>query len=250
MKNTLSTYISYIPHVLHNMTFVVAEIGVNWDGDFELAKEMMSNAKEPGCNAVKFQSFEQSMVKNHPEASRLIKTSISKSNVETINELSKSVGIEWFCTPMYPAAVDILEPFVKRFKIRVADGRPLLENKSSELFEKILKTEKEIIISSEKTPKGTKFYDIPKIHWLYCVSKYPCELTDLDFRNINDFEGYSNHCPNLVAPLTAVALDIKILEVHITSDKSKNYADNNVSFDYNELKDLLRSIRQIEKILR
>ena len=229
MKNTLSTYISYIPHVLHNMTFVVAEIGVNWDGDFELAKEMMSNAKEVGFNAVKFQSFEQSMVKDHPEASRLIKTSISKSNVETINELSKSVGIEWFCTPMYPLAVHILEPFVKRFKIRVADGRPLLENKSSELFEKILKTEKEIIISSEKTPKGTKFYDIPKIHWLYCVSKYPCELTDLDFRNINDFEGYSNHCPNLVAPLTAVALDIKILEVHITSDKSKNYADNNVS---------------------
>jgi len=48
------------------MFFVVAEIGVNWDGDFELAKEMIKNAKESGCDAVKFQAYQEEIVKNHP----------------------------------------------------------------------------------------------------------------------------------------------------------------------------------------
>ena len=124
------------------MVFVVAEIGVNWDGNFELAKEMMNKAKEAGCNAIKFQAYLEGMVKDHPERPRLMASTITKANVETINELSKSVGIEWFCTPMYPEAVDMLEPFVKKLKIRLADGKPLLENKTSELLQRVLKTKK------------------------------------------------------------------------------------------------------------
>ena len=232
------------------MTFVVAEIGVNWDGNFDLAKEMMINAKESGCNAVKFQAFDEKLIKGHPEASRLINSAISKSNVEVINKLAKEVGIEWFCTPMYVEAVDMLDPFVIRYKIRVADGKPLLENKNSELFNRVLLTGKEIIISSEVSPQGTTYYKHPKIKWLYCVPKYPCELSDLDFRNIKDFDGYSNHCPNFVAPLTAAIMGSEIIEVHITSDKSKNFADNNVSFDYNELRELVKSIRFSEKIIK
>ena len=48
------------------MVFVVAEIGVNWDGDFEIAKSMMENARNAGCNAVKFQSFNEDIIKDHP----------------------------------------------------------------------------------------------------------------------------------------------------------------------------------------
>ena len=59
------------------MVFVVAEIGVNWDGDFEIAKSMMKNAKNAGCNAVKFQSFNEDVIKDHPQKSRLFKSSIS-----------------------------------------------------------------------------------------------------------------------------------------------------------------------------
>ncbi|MGI0022957.1 MAG: N-acetylneuraminate synthase family protein, partial [Nitrososphaeraceae archaeon] len=173
------------------MTFVVAEIGVNWDGDFDLVKEMMMVAKGSGCDAVKFQAYEDNMVKNHPERSRLIKSTISKLNIETINGLAKSVGIEWFCTPMYPEAVEILDSYVKRFKIRVADGKPLLENKTSELFEQILKTNKEIIISCQTSPRGCKYFGYSKIRWLYCVPKYPCSLEELDFRDIKNFDGFS-----------------------------------------------------------
>ena len=130
------------------MVFVIAEIGVNWDGNFETAKNMIKNAKISGCDAVKFQSFNEEIIKNHPEKSRLIKSSISKNNIEVINELAKEIGIEWFCTPMTVDAVTLLDPYVKRFKIRELDSRELLENKMTKLVESVLKTEKPIMISS------------------------------------------------------------------------------------------------------
>ena len=58
------------------MVFIIAEIGVNWDGDFELARVLMENAKNAGCNAVKFQAFNEKIVKDHPAAKRLIKSAI------------------------------------------------------------------------------------------------------------------------------------------------------------------------------
>lgn len=230
------------------MVFVVAEIGVNWDGDFELAKQMMNMAKKCGCNAVKFQAFDYNIVKEHPESDRLMKSAVSKDNVDKIDKISKEIDIEWFATPMYPDAVTLLEPYVKKFKIRVADGRSLFQNKSSEIIDRIMKTKKNFIISVEKNPKILSAYSQKNISWLYCVSKYPCEFSDLDFSNIENFDGYSNHCPHFLAPLTAVILGSKIIEVHITSDKSKDFADNNVSFDYDELENLMKLIRLAEKI--
>ena len=98
--------------------FILAEIGVNWDGDFVLVREMMETVKKLGCNAVKFQSFNEEQVKEHPEFVRLMKSSISKNNIKKINEIANEIKIEWFCTPMYENAVDLLDPYVNRFKIR------------------------------------------------------------------------------------------------------------------------------------
>ena len=165
------------------MVFVVAEIGVNWNGDFEIAKSMMENARNAGCNAVKFQSFNEDIIKDHPQKSRLFKSSISKNNIEIINELAKETGIEWFCTPMTVDAVELLNPFVKRFKIREYDGRELVENKITDLFENLLETGKQIMISTEKSPTNCKFFKHPQVQWLYCVPKYPCNINDLDFKN-------------------------------------------------------------------
>ena len=230
------------------MVFVIAEIGVNWDGNFEIAESMIENAKNAGCDAVKFQSFNEDIIKEHPQKSRLFKSSISKSNIEVIDQLAKKIEIEWFCTPMTVDAVDLLNPFVKRFKIREYDGRELVENKIIELFENLLKTEKQIMISTEKSPTNCKFFKHPQVQWLYCVPKYPCNINTLDFKNIKKFHGFSNHCCDITAPLTAAILGANIIEVHITSDKSKDFLDNNVSFEYTELNELVRLIRCFEKI--
>ena len=232
------------------MIFLVAEIGVNWDGDFKLAREMMKNAKEAGFNAVKFQAFNKEIIKDHLEVNRLIKCAISTENIDEINNIAKSVGIEWFCTPMYPEAVKLLEPYVKRYKVRVSDGRILLKNESSELFDLILETKKDVIVSVEQNPSTSKYFNRSQIKWLYCVSKYPCDLNDLDFSEINFFDGFSNHCPQIIAPLSAAILGTKIIEIHVTSDKSKKFVDNPVSFDYTDQKKLVKLIRDSEKIKR
>ncbi len=230
------------------MVFIVAEIGVNWDGDFELVSQMMNNAKISGCNAVKFQAYQEETVKDHPERIRLMRSTISASNIDRINDISKLVGIEWFCTPMYADAVDLLEPYVSRYKIAESDGRSLLENKTSELLNRVLNTDKEIIISSQKSPRNSVYYQNSKIKWLYCVPKYPADIEDFDFVNLRDFNGFSNHCTHLIVPLTAAILGTGILEIHITSDKSKDFIDNNVSYDYSELKNLVELIRLSEQI--
>ena len=229
------------------MVLVIAEIGINWDGNFETAKNMMKYAKISGCDAVKFQSFNEETIKNHPQKSRLIKSSILKNNIETINQLAKEIGIEWFCTPMTVEAVTLLNPYVKRFKIRELDGRELLKNKMTKLVESVLKTEKPIMISSNEYPKnGNKFCNHPQIQWLYCVPKYPCSINNINFNQISNFDGYSNHCPEIIAPLTAVNFGAQIIEVHITDDKSKDYFDNNVSFGYKELDELIKLIHHRE----
>ncbi|MHA7646455.1 N-acetylneuraminate synthase family protein [Nitrosopumilus sp. S4] len=226
------------------MVFIVAEIGVNWDGDYEILKQMVSNAKNAGCDAVKFQAYKKELVEKHPESSRLIRSAISKENIERVDEICKNEGIEWFCTPMYEEAVDFLNPYVKRFKIREYDGREILENRKTKLFEKIWKTQKEVIISANKSPKTSKIFGESRVKWLYCVPKYPCKIEEIDFSNIKDFDGYSNHHPHFIAPLTATILGADIIEIHVTLDKSKDYIDNNVSFDFDELKNLIENIRK------
>lgn len=235
---------------IHSGVLIVAEIGVNWDGNFEFAEQMMNIAKNAGCDAVKFQAFNEKLIAEHPEKERLLKTSISKENVKKIDDISKRIGIEWFCTPMFPEAIEFLEPYVKRYKIRVFDGRPLFENKWTELLEQVTKTGKEVIISCEKDPTQTKLYQNKKIRWLYCVPKYPCSLEDLDFSHIENFNGYSNHCPDIIAPLTSVILGARIIEVHITLDKSRDFIDNPVSFEPNELSEMVEKIRKSERIIK
>lgn len=230
------------------MTFIIAEIGVNWNGDFLLVKEMIRKSKEIGCNAVKFQAFNQKILGKHPQSERLLKSAISCDNIEHIDAISKEIGIEWFCTPMYVEAVDLLEPYVTRYKIRTSDGKSLVNNQPSELVNRILKTNKKIIVSSKETPKNSKFWKHPLIKWLYCVPKYPCDLSDLNFSNFNDFQGYSNHCSNILAPLYSVIQGGDIVEIHVTNDKSKDYVDNPVSFDFKELQELVQQIRDSEKI--
>ena len=229
------------------MVFLVAELGVNWNGDFELVQKMMLNAKTLGCSAVKFQAFNETILGNHPQLSLLMKSAITEENIERVDKIANDIGIEWFCTPMYPEAVSFLNPFVKRFKIRELDGRVLLKDQQTPLTEAVINTDKEIFVSSEKSPEFCKYYHNSNIKWLHCVPKYPCTLDEINFKEISKFHGYSNHCTDITAPVTAAILGTEIIEVHVTADKTKDYVDNNVSFDFSELKLLISKIKELNK---
>ena len=232
------------------MVFITAEIGVNWEGDFILLEKMMRDAKNAGCDAVKLQAFNEKIVLEHPKKTRLLKSSVSRDNIEQINSISKKMNIEWYCTPMYPDAIDFLDSFVKRYKIRYSDSLPLHENKTTPLISKALETEKQIIVSTQKNPKQLDLYNNDNVKWLYVVPKYPCSIDELDFSNLDDFDGFSNHCTHFLAPLSAVVLGAQMIEIHVTSNKDKDFIDNPVSFDTNETRNLMALIRQAEKIQR
>ena len=91
---------------------------------------------------------------------------------------------------------------------------------------------------------------------LHCVSSYPVVESEANLLAIKTLKkkfpdciiGYSDHTQGILAPIAAVTLGAEIIEVHITSDKTKNFFDNNVSFDYNELEYLLKLIRVSEDI--
>ena len=230
------------------MVFITAEIGVNWDGDFTLIEKMMNDAKNIGFDAVKLQAFDEKIVLEHPKKNRLLRSSVSNDNIEQINSISKKIDIEWYCTPMYPDAIDFLDPFVKRYKIRYNDSLPLHENKTTPLISKTLETKKQIIVSSQKNPKQLDLYNNDNVKWLYVVPKYPCSIDELDFSNLDDFDGFSNHCTHFLAPLSATILGAQMIEIHVTSNKNKDFIDNPVSFDINETSKLVSLIRYAEKI--
>ena len=229
------------------MVYLIAEIGVNWNGKIDLVKEMIFEAKNAGCNAVKFQSFSLEQVKEHPLKESLLKSSINSKTVKKIFEITNDARMDFICTPMYSNAVKFLKDYVSKFKIREYDGRQIVMNQRSEIFEKILDTGKEIIISSEQSPENCNFYNNSKISWLYCVPKYPCTKDEVDFTKLDKFDGYSNHCPDIQVPIKAAHLGAKIIEVHITSNKNEDFIDNNVSFDYNELRTIINTIKNISK---
>ena len=232
------------------MVFITAEIGVNWEGDFILLEKMMRDAKNAGCDAVKLQAFDEKIVSEHPKKSRLLKSSVSRDNIEQINSISKKMNIEWYCTPMYPDAIDFLDSFVKRYKIRYNDSLPLHENKTTPLISKALETEKQIIVSTQRSPKQLELYNNNNVKWLYVVPKYPCSINELDFSNLSDFDGFSNHCIHFLAPLSAVMLGAKMIEIYVTSNKDKDFIDNPVSFDTSETEKLITLIRYAEKMRR
>ena len=229
------------------MVFLIAELGVNWDGDFDLLEKMASKSKQVGFDAVKLQSFNEQIIEQSPIRERLIKSSVLSSNIQEISDIMKKIGIEWFCTPMFDEAITILDPYVKRFKIRELDARDLEKKNSLPILDLILEKNKQVIISSQTLPKKSKYFKHEKIKWLYCIPKYPCEIEEYDFNKLEEFDGLSNHCLDKKAVLSAVKHNSNIIELHVTYNKKQDYIDNSVSFDFEECENMIKEIRDFSK---
>jgi len=100
-----------------------------------------------------------------------------------------------------------------------------------------------VFISTRTFPANSPYLRNPQIKWLYCIPKYPCTLKEIDFRCIPKFDGYSNHCNDISAPIMAAKKGARIIEVHITQNKNEGFIDNNVSFDLTELYKIVKEIR-------
>tara|TARA_B110000858_G_C17789857_1_gene469267 strand:- start:248 stop:1267 length:1020 start_codon:yes stop_codon:yes gene_type:complete len=258
-----------------NKTYIIAEAGVNHNGDIELAKELILKAKEIGADCIKFQTFktENLITPDAPKANYQLKTTnpkhsqftmlknleLSYSDFSILFEFCKKTGIDFISTPYNFEDVDFLDKLgVDCFKIASGQLTEL------PFIKYIAKKNKKIILSSGMSNLAEIFeaVEIIKNHStsgvsvLQCTTNYPSEIEDANLNCIKIIRascdvkvGYSDHVIGNYACFSAVALGATIIEKHFTLDKKMSGPDHLCSSDPSDFKELVLGIRNIEKSL-
>jgi N,N'-diacetyllegionaminate synthase len=256
-------------------TYIIAEIGVNHAGDIDLAKKMVTSAKESGADAVKFQTFtadrlvgldvpkvayqERTTDPKESHYDMIKRLEFSREGHQALFDYCQEIGIDFLSTPYDPESVKFLDELgVKLFKVASAD---IVDD---DLNEEIAKTGKPVIISTGMATLGEiehclkiyKNHNHDQITLLHCVSNYPCQLESLNMHTLKTLAqsfgfpiGYSDHAPGSTAAVAAVALGAQVIEKHFTLDKSSEGPDHEASSDPEDLKVLVKAIRDTEKLL-
>ena len=255
--------------------FIIAEAGVNHNGDIELAKRLIDVAKEAGADAIKFQTFKADNVvtKNAPKADYQIKNTNSyESQYEMIKKLelsedefrelhryARKKGIIFLSTPFDFESADFLEELgVPAFKISSSDltNLPFLEYIAEKGKPIILSTGMGTLGEIEEAINTIKNAGNEEIILLHCITSYPAKFENLNLRAIKTLKeafklpvGFSDHSLGIYAPIIAVALGAVVIEKHFTLDKNLPGPDHKASLDPQELKEMIKWIRLTEKAL-
>ncbi len=256
------------------MVEIIAEIGINHNGDLELAKKLIIAAKKSGANTVKFQAYITKNLAsvNTPKASYQVDTNninethyemlkkyeLTKENHKDIKGFCNQVGISYLCTPYDLESFLILEELnVKRYKTSSADLIDYF------LHSAISKTNKDVIISTgmsnfEEIKKTLKLYKKykGKITLMHCVSNYPCSNKSLNLNLLKKMQklfkfdtGFSDHSEDNIPAITSVALGVRVIEKHFTLDKNLNGPDHKASYTPSEFSEYVKNIRATKVIL-
>lgn len=234
-------------------TFVIAEIGSAWQwkyaGTTVEAGQAIAIAKSCGADAIKFQwvSDPRKMERrrNVKEGSYDI-LAWGEYKLDFIARECRECGIEFMCTVFLPEDVEILNPYVKRWKVAS------LESEDNELVSKLLETGKPIIVSWGGSSDPGDRYANDGISNLHCTASYPASLESLNLKAIqeNYYDGYSDHSCNELTGALAVACGAKIVEVHFKLfDTPVGNPDYGHSLHVNQLRQYIANIRQAELML-
>ncbi|MHA1862332.1 MAG: N-acetylneuraminate synthase [Candidatus Thorarchaeota archaeon] len=254
--------------------FIIAEAGVNHNGDIHLAKKLVDAAVSAGVNAVKFQTFRtEDLTTRHAELAEYQVDNISKSisqfemirslelDYDAFTELKRycdNKNILFLSTPHTLDAMRFLDSIVPAFKIGSGDltNLPFLE-KLSELSKPIIlstgmSTLDEVRDAVEVI--GNKGND--DLILLHCVTNYPAAIADMNLRAIetlrrefNLLVGFSDHSIDSTASIAAVSLGAVILEKHFTLDRDLPGPDHRASLNPAQLKEYVKSVRETESSL-
>ena len=245
-------------------TFIIAEIGNNHEGSFNVACKLIKEAKKAGVDAVKFQTFETKNYVNKNDFERfkrLKKFELTKEEFYKLSLLAKNNNLKFISTPFDINSAIFLNKIVDYFKISSGD------NNYYQLIEQVLKFKKNTIISTGLLNfKGTinlyKFikklkFDNSKIAFLHCVSSYPAEDKEANLLSISLLKknfpftiGYSDHTLGIHAAIAATVIGAKIIEKHFTLDNNySKFRDHQLSLNPVNMKHLVDSIRSIEYMM-
>ena len=256
---------------------VIAEAGVNHNGDIDIAKSLVDIAVEAKADIVKFQTFsaERQVTKNASKAayqkettardetqySMLKKLELSIDMHEELIAYCKSNHIEFLSTGFDIQSVDLLQNLGQRlFKIPSGEitnfpylehigkiGKPIILSTG-------MSTLNEIKIALEILQKAGTSKELITV--LHCTTSYPVPMSDVNLlamRTIKDkFEvkvGYSDHTLGIEIPIAAVALGASVIEKHFTLDRNLPGPDHKASLEPNELQEMIKTIRNVEQAM-
>ena len=251
--------------------FVIGEIGINHNGDINLAKKIIAGAKHAGCDAVKFQKRtpeictpkDQWNIERDTPWGRMTyidyrhKVEFGEQEYSTIDKYCKEIGIIWFASCWDEPSVDFIEQF----------NPPLFKTASASLtdlplLDKHKNLHKPIMMSTgmstiEQIDKAISFMDKNNLLVAHATSAYPCKNEELNLKMIETLKykfldipiGYSGHEVGLAPTWAAVALGACFVERHITLDRAMWGTDQAASVEIGGMERLVSSIRDIEKSL-
>ncbi|XP_026158120.1 sialic acid synthase-like [Mastacembelus armatus] len=254
--------------------FIIAEIGQNHQGDIEIAKKMIKMAKDCGADCAKFQKSEleykfnkralerpytskHSWGKTYGEHKRHLE--FSHEQYRELQKYAEKVGIIFTASGMDEMAVEFLHEINVPF-FKVAS----LDTNNFPYLEKTAKKGRPMVVSSGMQSMETmrQVYKTVKAHnknfaILQCTSAYPLEPEHVNLRVITEYQkefpdipiGYSGHESGINISVAAVALGAKIIERHVTLDKTWKGNDHSASLEPSELSELVHSIRLVERAL-
>jgi len=250
--------------------FIIGEIGLNHNGDVEIAKKLIDIAVIAGCDAVKFQKRtpeicvppeQRSIMRETPWG--LITYMEYRERVEfgadayaEIDRYCRSKGILWFASPWDVPSVDFLEPLAPVcYKIASASLTDL------DLLGRVRETGRPVILSTgmstlEQIERAVECLEGAPLLVAHTTSTYPCPPAELNIRMIETLGarfdvpiGYSGHEVGLQTTYAAVVLGATFIERHITLDRTMWGSDHAASIEPAGLMRLVRDIRTIEAAL-
>jgi len=258
-----------------NKTIIIAEAGVNHNGDIETAKRLIDVASDAGVDYVKFQTFkaerlvspsaqkakyqiENDTSKDDSQLKMLKKLELSDNDHKELISYCKSKNISFFSTAFDEEGISYLSSLnFDMFKIPSGEltNYPYLKAIAKTGLPVILSTGMANLDEIEKSINvlvsyGTKKSEITVLH---CNTEYPTPMIDVNLKAMLTIKeklgvsiGYSDHTLGLEVPIAAVALGAKIIEKHFTLDRSLKGPDHKASLEPNELKEMVIAIRNIE----
>lgn len=262
-------------------TYIIAEAGVNHNGDIDLAHQLIDAAKDAGADAVKFQTYktENLVTRNASKAGYQIKNlnesdisqyamlkryELAENDFIDLKEYCDHSGIEFLSTPFDEDSADLLNNLVSKYKIGSGEitNFPFLEYVSKKGKPIVLSTgmanlgevEKAVdIVRSNLTTNSKEFEPLTILH---CTTNYPCPYEEVNLRAMVTMKeafhlpvGYSDHTVGTSVDIAAVALGATIIEKHFTLDRTLSGPDHKASLEPYELRSMVSEIRKIEQAL-
>ena len=256
---------------------IIAEAGVNHNGDMQLAKQLIEAAANTGADVVKFQTFQadqlattkaakasyqqQTTDKTENQQAMLKRLELTFDQHQQLISYCHNSNIEFLSTAFDDPSIDLLSKLnLKRFKIPSGEitnlpyllrlgglGKPLILSTGMANLGEI-----EAAISVLETA-GTNRAQITVLH---CTTEYPAPMAEVNLRAMQTIGkafgvavGYSDHTAGIEVPIAAVALGATVIEKHITLDQNLPGPDHKASLEPNEFAAMVRAIRNIEQAL-